>query len=85
LISEFSGDQNALDPVCQQPGNPKNVVDPLLLWNSEQAMLCKVHGAGEVSVECIFHQEVISYAIFNRRNKGCREWRLSYSIPEGSL
>lgn len=41
---EYHG--NILDSVCRQPGNPLSVVDGLLQWHYEQAVLCNMRGDG---------------------------------------
>lgn len=42
---EFHG--NILDPVCRQPGDQIAVIDTLLRWHYEQAVLCNMRGVGE--------------------------------------
>ncbi|KAJ9266269.1 hypothetical protein DTO195F2_1384 [Paecilomyces variotii] len=37
---------NVLHTVCRQPGNPLSVIDALLLWHFEQAVLINMRGAG---------------------------------------
>ncbi|EAW10400.1 HNH endonuclease signature motif containing protein [Aspergillus clavatus NRRL 1] len=43
-----------LDPVCRQPGDPTHVLDALLQWHYEQAVLCNVRGEGEAAFEFDF-------------------------------
>jgi len=45
---------NVLDAICRQPGNPLSVIDALLRWHYEQAVLCNIRGAGETSFEFDF-------------------------------
>ncbi|WEW59145.1 hypothetical protein PRK78_004614 [Emydomyces testavorans] len=45
---------NVLHPVCRQPGHLHQVIDALLRWHFEQAVLCNMRGAGEVSFEFDF-------------------------------
>ncbi|KAI9931723.1 hypothetical protein MW887_010302 [Aspergillus wentii] len=40
-----------LHPTCRQSGNPTSVVDALLRWHYEQAVLCNMRGAGEPAFE----------------------------------
>lgn len=42
---EFHG--NILDAVCRQSGDQLAVIDALLRWHYEQAVLCNMRGAGE--------------------------------------
>jgi hypothetical protein len=45
---------NVLDAVCRQPDNTLSVIDALLRWHYEQAVLCNMRGAGEASFEFDF-------------------------------
>lgn len=45
---------NILDPVCRQPGDPSSIINVLLRWHYEQAVLCNMRGAGEASFEFDF-------------------------------
>lgn len=45
---------NILHPVCRQPGNPLSVIDTLLMWHYEQAVLANMRGAGEPVFEFDF-------------------------------
>ncbi|KKA22659.1 hypothetical protein T310_3341 [Rasamsonia emersonii CBS 393.64] len=45
---------NVLHPTCRQPGHPQRVIDALLRWHFEQAVLCNMRGAGEASFEFDF-------------------------------
>ncbi|KAL2002857.1 hypothetical protein VTN02DRAFT_5694 [Thermoascus thermophilus] len=49
---EFQG--NVLHTACRQPGNPLSVIDTLLLWHFEQAVLANMRGAGEPVLEFDF-------------------------------
>ncbi|KAE8363444.1 hypothetical protein BDV27DRAFT_146091 [Aspergillus caelatus] len=49
---EYHG--TVLDPVCRQPGNQLSVVDGLLQWHYEQAVLCNMRGDGGPSFEFDF-------------------------------
>ena len=43
-----------LHPACRNPNNPLSVVDALLSWHYEQAVLCNMRGEGEASFEFDF-------------------------------
>lgn len=43
-----------LHSVCRLPGNTRAVLDPLLQWHFEQAVLCNMRGAGEPMFEFDF-------------------------------
>ncbi|OGM49238.1 hypothetical protein ABOM_004136 [Aspergillus bombycis] len=49
---EYQG--KVLHPVCRDPNNATHVIDALLLWHYEQAVLCNMRGAGEPSFEYDF-------------------------------
>ncbi|KAB8208521.1 hypothetical protein BDV34DRAFT_222604 [Aspergillus parasiticus] len=49
---EYHG--KVLDPVCRQPGNPLRIVDGLLQWQYEQAVLCNMRRDGGPSFEFDF-------------------------------
>lgn len=40
-----------LDPVCRRPNDNRAVLDALLSWHYEQAVLCNMRGAGEPTFE----------------------------------
>lgn len=43
-----------LDPVCRNPNDSMSVIDELLRWQYEQAVLCNMRGPGEASFEFDF-------------------------------
>jgi HNH endonuclease len=43
-----------LEPVCRSPTDSRAVVDALLMWHFEQAVLCNMRGAGEPIFEFDF-------------------------------
>lgn len=45
---------NILHPACRQPGDSVGVLDAVLRWHFEQAVLCNMRGAGEPLFELDF-------------------------------
>ncbi|OJJ41988.1 hypothetical protein ASPZODRAFT_78109 [Penicilliopsis zonata CBS 506.65] len=45
---------NILDTACRQPNDSLGILDALLRWHYEQAVLCNMRGAGEPSFEFDF-------------------------------
>jgi hypothetical protein len=52
MADEFHG--NILHQVCRQQGDQLAIIDPLLRWHYQQAVLCNMRGAGEAIFEFDF-------------------------------
>jgi hypothetical protein len=69
-----------LDPVCCRPNDNRAVLDALLSWDYEQAVLCNMRGAGEPTFKHDFPpgSDMVGEILKHPRLR--KEWRQSCSV-----